>query len=218
MAENLREHLTSLSQNSWDKIYSSNDIFFEQRFLNIYGYKRFSFISDFVLEVSMSLKLLRALVSKNDHFTSMLLKQNYCHLFVVRLYHGNYYFHHRMKFNLQDYNAMKQSFLLRQFSASNNQYNNLITILNKNLCKSWLLSFRTEIYFEQICNETLESLSEYFEQIIDNCPQLNNPDITYSVCTLLELHWVCKNVLINWHFIGWSINCTARRTSWNVCY
>lgn len=35
--------------------------------------------------------------------------------------------------------------------------------------------------YEQICNETLESLCEYFEEIVDNSPNLNGADVTFSV-------------------------------------
>ncbi|CAH0407510.1 unnamed protein product [Chilo suppressalis] len=34
--------------------------------------------------------------------------------------------------------------------------------------------------FEDICNETLESLCEYFEEIIDQSPNLKGADVTYS--------------------------------------
>lgn len=44
--------------------------------------------------------------------------------------------------------------------------------------------FRTEIDFEQACNETLESLCEYFEQIVEDNPHLENPDILFSVCII----------------------------------
>jgi len=45
--------------------------------------------------------------------------------------------------------------------------------------------FRAEIDFEQACNETLESLCEYFEQIVEDNPDLENPDILFSVCIML---------------------------------
>ncbi|KAL4706889.1 hypothetical protein ACJJTC_012348 [Scirpophaga incertulas] len=34
--------------------------------------------------------------------------------------------------------------------------------------------------FEEICSETLESLSDYFEEIIDQSPNLKGADVTYS--------------------------------------
>lgn len=42
-------------------------------------------------------------------------------------------------------------------------------------------TFRPKIDFEQVCNDTLESLFEYFDQIVEDSPQLDNPDITFSV-------------------------------------
>lgn len=35
--------------------------------------------------------------------------------------------------------------------------------------------------FEDICNETLESLTDYFEQLVEEAPNLKGADITYSV-------------------------------------
>ncbi|XP_050525239.1 frataxin homolog, mitochondrial [Daktulosphaira vitifoliae] len=40
--------------------------------------------------------------------------------------------------------------------------------------------YNNKINFEQICNETLEALCDYFEHVIEESPHLNNPDITYS--------------------------------------
>ncbi|XP_041970755.1 frataxin homolog, mitochondrial [Aricia agestis] len=36
------------------------------------------------------------------------------------------------------------------------------------------------LVFEEICKETLESLCEYFEEIVDNAPNLKGADITFS--------------------------------------
>ncbi|CAG9559580.1 unnamed protein product [Danaus chrysippus] len=36
------------------------------------------------------------------------------------------------------------------------------------------------VVFEKICSETLESLFEYFEELIDQSPQLKGADITFS--------------------------------------
>lgn len=47
----------------------------------------------------------------------------------------------------------------------------------------YYFDFRTEIDFELTCNETLESLCDYFEQVVEDSPKLDNPDITFSVCT-----------------------------------
>lgn len=35
--------------------------------------------------------------------------------------------------------------------------------------------------FENVCSETLESLCEYFEEVVESDPKLSNPDITFSV-------------------------------------
>lgn len=35
--------------------------------------------------------------------------------------------------------------------------------------------------FESVCSDTLESLCDYFEEIVESDAKLNAPDITYSV-------------------------------------
>lgn len=37
------------------------------------------------------------------------------------------------------------------------------------------------VVFEDICNETLESLCDYFEELIDQDSSLKGADVTYSV-------------------------------------
>lgn len=37
------------------------------------------------------------------------------------------------------------------------------------------------VVFEEICNETLESLCDYFEELIDQNPSIKGADVTYSV-------------------------------------
>lgn len=51
---------------------------------------------------------------------------------------------------------------------------------------NFVFSFRNEIEFIHTCNETLESLCEQFEEIIENSPRLDNPDITFSVSILYK--------------------------------
>lgn len=42
------------------------------------------------------------------------------------------------------------------------------------------------VTFESVCSDTLESLCDYFEDIVENDPKLQSPDITYSVRTFLS--------------------------------
>lgn len=37
------------------------------------------------------------------------------------------------------------------------------------------------LVFEEICNETLESLCDYFEELLDQNPSIKGADVTYSV-------------------------------------
>ena len=37
------------------------------------------------------------------------------------------------------------------------------------------------VTFETVCADTLESLCDYFEEIVESDPKLKSPDITYSV-------------------------------------
>ena len=51
-------------------------------------------------------------------------------------------------------------------------------------CKGLVsFSFRplTPITYEQVCNETLDSLSEYFEEIVEEAAHLKSADVSYSV-------------------------------------
>ncbi|XP_022904941.2 frataxin, mitochondrial [Onthophagus taurus] len=64
------------------------------------------------------------------------------------------------------------------------------SLLNrKNLtlkCENLQKKFSTEnesldsIHFEKVCEETLESLTEYFEELIENAKHLNEADVSYS--------------------------------------
>lgn len=38
--------------------------------------------------------------------------------------------------------------------------------------------------FEKACEETLESLSEYFEELIEDCDHLKSADVAYSVSNM----------------------------------
>lgn len=35
--------------------------------------------------------------------------------------------------------------------------------------------------FDEVCDETLDSLSEYFEQIVESCEHLDSADVGFSV-------------------------------------
>lgn len=51
--------------------------------------------------------------------------------------------------------------------------------------------------FEEICNETLESLTDYFEELIDDAPNLKGADVTYSVSKEFSYH-SCY-----WYWMWW---------------
>lgn len=42
------------------------------------------------------------------------------------------------------------------------------------------------LVYDKICNETLESLYEYFEELIDQSPNLKGADITFSVSIVFK--------------------------------
>lgn len=44
------------------------------------------------------------------------------------------------------------------------------------------------VVFEEVCNETLESLCDYFEELIDQNPTLKGADVTYSVSKVGSLY------------------------------
>lgn len=137
-----------------------------------------------------SLKLLQSLVCKNEFFTKTLLKREYYRLF-YRSQVKTDLLQHQMKFNPYGNLNIHKSYMSKQFSVTNNLYLPIIIIyiiiLIANLIEykfSICFCFRTEIDFEQACNETLESLYEYFEQIVEDNPHLENPDILFSVCII----------------------------------
>lgn len=49
-----------------------------------------------------------------------------------------------------------------------------------------------QVVFEEICNETLESLCDYFEEIVEESPNFKGADITFSVSVFvfffLQIH------------------------------
>lgn len=52
-------------------------------------------------------------------------------------------------------------------------------IFTNNICFSSQVD--DTIDFEEICSETLESLSDYFEELIEGAPNLKGADVIYSV-------------------------------------
>lgn len=38
-----------------------------------------------------------------------------------------------------------------------------------------------EVTYERVCDETLESLTDYFEELIEDTSHLKNSDVTYGV-------------------------------------
>lgn len=62
---------------------------------------------------------------------------------------------------------------LNQVNISNQNFINL-----RNLCS---INEIDSVFFEKVCEETLDSLSEYFEEIIDNSTYLKSADVSYSV-------------------------------------
>ncbi|KAL5245382.1 hypothetical protein ACI65C_012792 [Semiaphis heraclei] len=105
-----------------------------------------------------SLKLLQSLVSKNEFFIKTLPKREYYCLFNRSQFKIDLV-RHQIKFNPYGNLNIHKFYMSKQFSVSNNL---------------------TEIDFEQACNETLESLYEYFEQIVEDNSHLENPDILFS--------------------------------------
>lgn len=83
---------------------------------------------------------------------------------------------------------------------------------NKNYCT--VTDSLDPITFEKICEETLESLSEYFEELIENSSHLNSADVSYAVSQVFLMFLLLtmfKNILercFNNKF--WS-------TLWNLC-
>jgi len=69
-----------------------------------------------------SLKLLQAIITKNEFFNKILLKREYYCLTINRLQLKNYSAQHQIKFNPYDNLNIHKSSMFKQFSTSNNQY------------------------------------------------------------------------------------------------
>lgn len=44
-----------------------------------------------------------------------------------------------------------------------------------------------QVTFEEICNETLESLCDYFEELIEQSPNLKGADVMFSVSLMITI-------------------------------
>lgn len=42
------------------------------------------------------------------------------------------------------------------------------------------------VQYEKVCDETLDSLTEYFEELVEAAAHLPDADVSYGVCILIE--------------------------------
>lgn len=74
--------------------------------------------------------------------------------------------------------------------------------------------------FESVCGPTLDSLTEYFEEMVDADPTLQNSDVSCSVrifCSSIQ-RMSERKCIKNSHILGRSADCEARCTSWHLCH
>lgn len=57
------------------------------------------------------------------------------------------------------------------------------------------------VQYEKICNETLDSLTEYFEELVEAAAHLSDADVSYGVCALI------KKCLYDYHTIIFGDTC-----------
>lgn len=72
--------------------------------------------------------------------------------------------------------------------------------------------------FEEVCEETLESLCEYFDTLIENNPDLKGSDVVYGVSfnkKSMVYFIVASSIYL---FSGWCINCFIWIAFRNICY
>ncbi|XP_075971844.1 frataxin [Anticarsia gemmatalis] len=72
---------------------------------------------------------------------------------------------------------------LRRYSYVSVRNNTIITLDRKFSSTTPSTTEVSEVdqaVFEDICNETLESLCDYFEEIVESAPNLKGADVTYS--------------------------------------
>lgn len=61
------------------------------------------------------------------------------------------------------------------------------------------------VVFEEVCNETLESLCDYFEELLDQNPTIKGADVTYSVskvdafCITVFFEFLCYTRYVNFN-------------------
>lgn len=72
--------------------------------------------------------------------------------------------------------------------------------------------------FESLCSETLESLTDYFEEIVEADPNLQNADIAYSVSLLKKPLSMDCNLKTLRVIVGWSTDCETRIHPRNLRY
>ncbi|CAH0559584.1 unnamed protein product [Brassicogethes aeneus] len=73
--------------------------------------------------------------------------------------------------NIQIRNKIKENICSRNIAKNN---------VNCRFLSSSIETTVDTLVFEKACEETLESLSDYFEEVIENCDYLQKADVSYS--------------------------------------
>lgn len=88
----------------------------------------------------------------------------------------------------------------------------------------------TQLDYEKFCVETLDTLCDYIEELVESVNHLSSADVLNKVnhklaimsllCTYILTCLHCKKMGIN-HFyyfiLGWCIDCKLRTFIWNLC-
>lgn len=56
------------------------------------------------------------------------------------------------------------------------------------MLKIYMISELSPVQYHKICNETLESLTEYFEELVEAASHLSDADVLFGVYVLIKGH------------------------------
>lgn len=152
-------------------------------------------------------------------------------------YVGGYVTHDLTRFLRKNYRKPLRSSIQSFNSNSVSSYSTNLWIsilfvifkINNCLCTLFMLetyclydfiSELTSTQYLKVCEETLDSLSEYFEELVEKAAHLPDADVTYGVCILITRYMIYVHVIVSVKFLfaGWRANYSVWRPIWYLCY
>lgn len=80
----------------------------------------------------------------------------------------------------------------------------------------------SSVQYEKVCDETLNSLTEYFEELVEAAVHLSDADVSYGVCMSIErlvifVLYICDDTF-EIFVAGWCVNREFWRAAWYLRY